>query len=93
VDLSKALAELRAELQLVDEAILALSGIAARTRRRGRPPAWLTKLQPAAQGEAYESANASEAPENSRKSMSPSARKAASERMKKYWANRRRNKK
>jgi hypothetical protein len=93
VDVSKALAELRAERQLVDEVILALSRIAAKTRRRGRPPVWLTNLRQSGQGEAHESATASGTPENSRKGMSASARKAASERMKKYWADRRRKKK
>ena len=89
MDIAKALMELRGERELVDEAILALSRIAARTRRRGRPPAWLAGLNSARLGDTGGSIE----PRSRRQGMSASARKAQSERMKKYWAEQRRKKK
>ena len=42
MDVSKILAELRAEREQIEEAILSLERLArGRGRRRGRPPAWL----------------------------------------------------
>ena len=87
-DLSGVLAELQkqrreavAHVQRIDAAIVALGGTARRGRRsrRGRRPA-------ATQGAASEAA-----PRGRR--MSAAARKAVSERMKKYWAERRKAKK
>lgn len=46
MDINKMLAELRAEREQVDEAVLILERLAAgRGRRRGRPPAWMTLLK------------------------------------------------
>jgi len=46
MDLDKMLAELRAERDQVEEVISALQRIAAgRGRRRGRPPAWMSKIK------------------------------------------------
>jgi hypothetical protein len=43
MDVSKILAELRAEREQIEEAILSLERLArGRGRRRGRPPAWLS---------------------------------------------------
>jgi hypothetical protein len=43
MDTEKMLAELRAERDQLDEAILTLERLAAgRGKRRGRPPAWMT---------------------------------------------------
>jgi hypothetical protein len=46
MDINKTLAELRAERDQLDEAILTLQRLAAgRGRRRGRPPAWMTAVK------------------------------------------------
>jgi len=43
MDVSKILAELKAEREQIEEAIVSLERLArGRGRRRGRPPAWLT---------------------------------------------------
>ncbi|HKE26794.1 MAG TPA: hypothetical protein VKB88_30790 [Bryobacteraceae bacterium] len=43
MDVSKILAELRSEREQIEEAILSLERLArGRSRRRGRPPAWLS---------------------------------------------------
>jgi len=48
MDIAKILAELREEREQIEEAILTLERlVAGRGRRRGRPPAWLTKGQEA----------------------------------------------
>lgn len=42
MDIEKLLAELRAEREQIEEAILSLERLAAgHTKRRGRPPGWL----------------------------------------------------
>lgn len=49
MDVSKILAELRAEREQIEEAILSLERLArGRGRRRGRPPAWLSGDEPQA---------------------------------------------
>jgi hypothetical protein len=46
MDILKMLAELRAEREQIEEAILTLERLAAgRGRRRGRPPAWMTAVK------------------------------------------------
>jgi len=45
MDILKMLAELRAEREQVEEAILVLERIARRGKRRGRPPKWLTGIK------------------------------------------------
>jgi hypothetical protein len=46
MDILKMLAELRAEREQVEEAILVLERIArGRGKRRGRPPKWLTGIK------------------------------------------------
>ena len=42
MDLEKVLAQLRGELENVDSAILSLERLQQATRRRGRPPLWMT---------------------------------------------------
>ena len=42
MDLEKVLAQLRGELENVDHAILSLERLQRATRRRGRPPLWLS---------------------------------------------------
>jgi hypothetical protein len=45
MDINKMLAELRAEREAVDQAIIVLQRIAAgRAKRRGRPPAWMSQM-------------------------------------------------
>jgi hypothetical protein len=47
MDVAKILAELRQEREQIEEAILSLERLArGRTRGRGRPPAWLSSLNP-----------------------------------------------
>jgi hypothetical protein len=47
MDLTKVLAQLRAELQNLDAAIASLERIQQGARRRGRPPEWLHKTHTA----------------------------------------------
>jgi len=46
MDINKMLAELRAEKEGLEEAIITLERLAAgRGKRRGRPPAWMTVVK------------------------------------------------
>jgi hypothetical protein len=46
MDINKMLAELRAEREAVEQAIIVLQRIAAgRGKRRGRPPAWMSQTK------------------------------------------------
>ena len=46
MDINKMLAELRAEREQVEQAIMVLERIAlGRGKRRGRPPAWMTAVK------------------------------------------------
>lgn len=45
MDLPGLIAELRRELQILDEAIGTLSRLAANTTRRGRPPKWMQEAR------------------------------------------------
>jgi hypothetical protein len=46
MDITKMLAELKAEREGVEQAILVLERIAAgRSKRRGRPPAWMSQVK------------------------------------------------
>jgi hypothetical protein len=48
MDVTKILAELRQEREQIEEAILSLERLAhGRGRRRGRPPAWMSKISDA----------------------------------------------
>jgi hypothetical protein len=75
------IAELRAEREQIEHVILTLERIArGGAKRRGRPPKWMsdqTSAEPKRRGR----------PTGSK--LSAAARKAQSERMKKYWAERR----
>lgn len=51
MDLTKVLAQLRAELENLDAAIASLERIQNGSRRRGRPPIWLNKMRPALHNE------------------------------------------
>jgi hypothetical protein len=42
MDIRKMLAELRAERELVEDAIIALSRLDGGEKRRGRPPLWMS---------------------------------------------------
>ena len=45
MDVTKILAELRQEREQIEEAIVSLERLAhGRGRRRGRPPAWMSKI-------------------------------------------------
>jgi hypothetical protein len=78
MDLLQMIAELRAEQQQIDAAILVVERLAAGTRgkRRGRPPKWMS----AASAEAD-----SPAPQEKRV-VSAAARKRIAEAQKKRWA-------
>ena len=81
MDMTKMIAELHEERDHVDEAILVLSRLAVGApRRRGRPPKWMTDQNPAGLKRRGR-------PPGSK--MSAANRRAQSERMKKYWATRR----
>ncbi len=46
MDINKMLAELRVERESIEEAIMTLERLArGRGRRRGRPPAWMSKIK------------------------------------------------
>lgn len=82
--IAKMLAELHEDRDLVDRAILTLERIArGGANRRGRPPKWMTDLN---------SAGPKRRGRPPGTKLSAAARKAHSERMKKYWANRRKQK-
>jgi len=82
MNLAKTLAELHEERDRIDEAILVFSRLGAGApKRRGRPPKWLAEAQPRSRGRPP-----------GREGMSAAARKATSERMKKYWAAKRKEK-
>ncbi len=79
MELTKVIAELRAERAAIDEALAALDRIAraSTAKRRGRPPAWLANAsggEPAA-GEPAK-----------KRSLSPEVRKKMAEAQKKRWA-------
>jgi len=74
MDVTKMLLELRADRELVDEAILALQRLAqGRGKRRGRPPKWLYNSPLAAQG-------------TGRRRFSAETRRRMAEAQKKRWA-------
>jgi hypothetical protein len=51
MDVSKILAELKAERAQIEEAIVSLERLAlGRGKRRGRPPAWMTDVIPKRRG-------------------------------------------
>jgi hypothetical protein len=79
MELTKVIAELRAERAAIDEAPAALDRIARTTtaKRRGRPPAWLA----AATG-----AITVEGEPRKKRSLSPEVRKKMAEAQKKRWA-------
>jgi hypothetical protein len=79
MELTKVIAELRAERTAIDEALAALDRIARATtgKRRGRPPAWLAATTGAIP--------MAEEPRKKR-SLSPEVRKKMAEAQKKRWA-------
>jgi hypothetical protein len=82
MNLAKILAELHDERRRIEESIEVLTRLAAGAeKRRGRPPKWMAQAQPKHSGKPP-----------GRKGMSKAARKAQSERMKKYWAAKRKAK-
>jgi hypothetical protein len=81
MELTKVIAELRAERAAIDEALAALDRIAraAAGKRRGRPPAWM-----AASGIVGTAAPSGEP--RKKRSLSPEVRKKMAEAQKKRWA-------
>jgi hypothetical protein len=79
MELTKVIAELRAERAAIDEALVALDRIARTTtaKRRGRPPAWLA---------ATTGAMPVEGETRKKRSLSPEVRKKMAEAQKKRWA-------
>jgi hypothetical protein len=79
MELTKVIAELRAERAAIDEALAALDRIARTSalKRRGRPPAWLA----ATTGESTMSGEP-----RKKRSLSPEVRKKMAEAQKKRWA-------
>jgi hypothetical protein len=45
MDLNKMLAELRAERDQIEEAIVALGRLSLGAKRRGRPPLWISQIK------------------------------------------------
>lgn len=92
MDLIKVIAKLHEQRRALDEAIHVLTRLAAGAgKRRGRPPKWMAEAaQPKHRGRPPKNpaadATATATPQRGRKAMSKAARKAQSERMKKYWA-------
>ena len=79
MELTKVIAELRAERAAIDEALAALDRIARTTtaKRRGRPPAWLA---------ATTGAMPVDGEPRKKRSLSPEVRKKMAEAQKKRWA-------
>jgi hypothetical protein len=79
MELTKVIAELRAERAAIDEALAALDRIARTTtaKRRGRPPAWLA----ATTGAIPEAAEP-----RKKRTLSPEIRKKMAEAQKRRWA-------
>ena len=79
MDILKMLADLRAEREQIEQAILTIERLAAGTRgkRRGRPPKWMS----AAAEETVTAATFS-----TKRKVSASARKKMAEAQKKRWA-------
>ena len=79
MELTKVIAELRAERTAIDEALAALDRIARATtgKRRGRPPAWLA---------ATTGAIPMAGEPKKKRSLSPEVRKKMAEAQKKRWA-------
>ena len=82
MELTKVIAELRAERAAIDEALAALDRIARASvgKRRGRPPAWLTAAN--ASGPALEM----NGEPRKKRSLSPDVRKKMAEAQKRRWA-------
>jgi len=83
MELTKVIAELRAERAAIDEALAALDRIARATagKRRGRPPAWMAA---AGIGNGAVAEDAGEP--RKKRSLSPEVRKKMAEAQKKRWA-------
>lgn len=79
MELTKVIAELRAERAAIDEALAALDRIARASagKRRGRPPAWLA---------ATAGAIAEAGEPRKKRSLSPEVRKKMAEAQKRRWA-------
>jgi hypothetical protein len=80
MELTKVIAELRAERAAIDEALAALDRIAraATGKRRGRPPAWMAA--------GIEGTAAPSGESRKKRSLSPEVRKKMAEAQKKRWA-------
>jgi hypothetical protein len=83
MELTKVIAELRAERAAIDEALAALDRIARAStgKRRGRPPAWLAAATAAGNGEGETATEPKK-----KRSLSPDVRKKMAEAQKKRWA-------
>jgi len=79
MDILKMLADLRAEREQIEQAILAIEHLAvgSRGKRRGRTPKWMAKVNE----EAVETATFS-----TKRTMSAAARKRMADAQKKRWA-------
>jgi hypothetical protein len=83
MELTKVIAELRAERAAIDVALAALDRIlrASAGKRRGRPPAWLAAASGAASGATLGPVEA-----RKKRSLAPEVRKKMAEGQKKRWA-------
>ena len=93
MDVLKMLAELRQERAQIGEAIMVLERLViGHGKRRGRPPAWMIAVSaPKWRGRPPKNQSATVAPEvaaptKKRRRLSAAQRKAQAERMKAYWA-------
>jgi hypothetical protein len=84
MELTKVIAELRAERAAIDEALAALDRIARASvgKRRGRPPAWLA----AASAVAGADTSVTIGEPRKKRSLSPEVRKKMAEAQKRRWA-------
>ncbi len=86
MDITKMIAELRAERAAIDEVLLILEKIAFTRggRGRGRPPAWLTALK---RGKAGQNGNGENAPTPLKRTrvVSPEAKRRMAEAQRRRW--------
>jgi hypothetical protein len=76
MDLNRVIQELQAERRLIEEAIIVLERLAeGKIRRRGRPPAWLSRLK--AQQQEQPSSNQTLSRESRRRKTETSRKHAA----------------
>jgi hypothetical protein len=78
MDILRMIAELRAEREVIDEALITLERLARdRGKRRGRPPTWMSAMRGAAGQEDGQTRS---------RTLSPETRKRMAEAQRRRWA-------